>query len=161
MVRLVGVRCWRMRRDDGPMAINPMIYAEMSVRFDTNRGRRSGAAARIISSERRCPGRRPFWRQGVRAVPAPRWQQRTIAAAGFLHRRPRGRRRHDAADPRRAPISRLLSQTEDHRALRAATESRVPMTGVPALQPLNADVRPLPEDERRRSVPRRSRRRAP
>lgn len=59
--------------DAGPVAINPLIYAELSLGFD--RSRISTRHFRSPSNARICPGRLPFWPDdascNIDAVAAP------------------------------------------------------------------------------------------
>ena len=104
------------RRARGALIINPIIYAEVSTRFERIEDLDDALPADYFRRAAAALGGGLPRRTVFRRVSTPR-RQSAIADAGLLHRRARGDRRSDAAHARRDAVPHLLPQASDRRAV--------------------------------------------
>lgn len=105
--------------DDGLLAINPIVFAEVSIRFETLEALPETAFRRLpLPWEAAFLAGKCFLayrrRKGARTAPLP----------DFLHRRACRRRRADAADARCSPLPHVLPQARVDRSLSASARAR-------------------------------------
>jgi hypothetical protein len=131
--------------DQNVLAINPIIYAEVSVGFVRIEDLDSADVSPLGASMGGCLSRRQVFPD----VPQARWCP-VVAAAGLLHRRARQRVRHEAADARRHALPDLLSEAGTHRPMRMRRSNR---RGAPSCRraggaPAAGDTSPAPDFSR-------------
>jgi hypothetical protein len=105
--------------DENELAINPIIYAEVSIRF----GRIEDLDAALPETEFRrlpLPFEAGFRGQELRPLSAPR-RCSPGPTPGLLHRGARGRIRLGTADARRYALPNLLPTTSGDRSLKERT----------------------------------------
>lgn len=100
-----------------PLVINPIIFAEVSIGFERNRGTRGGPAGGGIRTPSLAKGGRLSRRQVLSRL-SPCRGNRSLAAPRFLHRCPRSGGGADPSRPRRQPLPYLFSPAATDRALR-------------------------------------------
>ena len=114
--------------DAAPLVIDPIIYAEVSVRFTDHRRARSGASGRDIPPRGAALGGGFPRRQGVPSL--PQGGRREVGALARLpHRRARRGRRPSPPDPPSAPRAPVLPDRRADPAVAAFVPRPPPNVG--------------------------------
>ena len=91
----------------GPLAINPIIYAEVSARFERIEDLDEALPVDLLSTPAIAVRGGLSDRTVLREIPAARWNA-AVAITGLLHRCARRACRSHVADTRREEVPRLL-----------------------------------------------------